>query len=787
MRYYRRVTVLLVSLLILITAPVGAQSKSGVTDRGRNIYEIDPYQGELFNLMPAEDVKRINQLLVSAESVGLISSISPDDQAALAVRGQDVGFVNIQNGDFVPLDVTDMEQYLPLAFYGYGGWAWADDTTLLSIGADTNEYDPISGTFPYVALLFDRQSGGTAAVPLAGLDRLSTPVSLAPNGKQLLTQIQYPTEDQQSTLHLKMRLPAAATLMPKYPVRFQQRLDALSSRTPGLRDRLQAQQLFNRYGDELAVNKVTGSLQIYDLVNDTTSDLRPLEAGIVPLNAVWSQDGANLALTFTGIFDYHADSTFSNRYGLDGALISEEAYRDATGNLPPDQNPFYQNNLIETYDLGTGENQVLRATESGKGALLVGVSWSTDNQTLLVQAFQPGRPAGRKYPIYGLQFIERSSFRFFNRNLEQVGSFDPPQFGATGSIYGECISPDELLFVSVTGTNIQPFYYNRASGEFRTLADRAGTYEGVYATRNSRQFVFTHSSYTTPPDLYTIQWDGKALNRLTWLNEELRVTLKAKEYPVSFQLANGQTRVGTLIQPADVPFPPKQRPVVVWQEGGPGGTMASGWGNQVERPYTLLPSFGLSLLIVPLAGREGYDAATYNALYDRTNFGQRDIDEQAEIVGQMIKQGWTRKGMVGITGCSYGGYFTWQSIIRYPDLYAAANPQCSLLDAAGEWMSGYATLMPYIEGLPPWANPEEYRKDSPIYNAGRIRAAVLTFHGAYDYLSVTSAENMHLQLVNQGVNAKMLKFVNEGHGIGTLETQIYAAQEQILWFRGNLK
>jgi dipeptidyl aminopeptidase/acylaminoacyl peptidase len=304
--------------------------------------------------------------------------------------------------------------------------------------------------------------------------------------------------------------------------------------------------------------------------------------------------------------------------------------------------------------------------------------------------------------------------------------------------------------------------------------------------------VFTHTSFTEPPEMYRVNWDGSALYRLTWVNEELRKASTSRQYPVSFTLADRKTYRGVLALPADAPFPPKNVPIVVYQEGGPGGSMINAWAAIVERPYALLPNFGIGVLMVPLAGRYGNGPQVYNELYDSANFGQRDVDQQAEIARQMISRGWTSQRKLGIVGCSYGGYFALQSTLRHPDLYAASNPQCSLVDSVTEWSRGYDALMPYLQGLPPWANPDEYRRDSPIFNASRIKTPTLTFQGTLDFLPITLGENTHLQIVNAGTPAKMLQFVGAGHGLvagnssalGTpAKYERYAAQEQILWFQ----
>ncbi|NTU78413.1 MAG: prolyl oligopeptidase family serine peptidase [Chloroflexales bacterium] len=183
----------------------------------------------------------------------------------------------------------------------------------------------------------------------------------------------------------------------------------------------------------------------------------------------------------------------------------------------------------------------------------------------------------------------------------------------------------------------------------------------------------------------------------------------------------------------------------------------------------------------------GPEPERFEALYEGSNYGQVDIDAQAEIVAQMRAKGWTSK--VGIVGCSYGGYFVNQSITRHPTTYDAAHTMCSLVDLFTEWSRGFPSLTPALEGLPPQAAVEEYRRDSPAYNAGRIRTPLLAFHGTDDFLPVTVMQNYMLQVINNKVPAKLLKFQGAGHGFLSVPPELsatyelYGAQEQIIWFR----
>jgi dipeptidyl aminopeptidase/acylaminoacyl peptidase len=786
-------TIVLALLVGLAQTNVRAEDKNGVIDQGRNVYLVDSSKGELHNLLPSEEVEKIKRLQTESRSSGILSPVSPDDQAALANFGDRLGFLNIQDGSFTPLDRRVFSgRFVPIiSLLGMTPWGWRDDRTLVGVGVESA--DPSGRDVNPALVTIDRLTGEVDGVALPRDLLMHMPVSLAPDGSRLLL-LDLPEPDEDMALNIvkaQVTWPHLATSAANaLPAALQHEAETFAAASAYGRRLLALRPLLAPGDDEeMVVVAKSTRLVIYNLADGGTHELRSFAPGIMLLGFAWSQNGARLAASFLGALDYSEQPTLRNRRPLDGALLSEQLYRDVTGNLPPAENPLLQRNTVEIFDLNGGGDKTLRAAD-GNGQLLRGASWSTDGQTLLVQAYQPGHLVGRRYPIYTPQFLESTSFRFYNFDLQEIGHINAPQLAAAND--GQFISPDEVLFDTLVGTNVRPYYYNRISGEFRSLSDRAGVYRGTRATRLSRQLVFQYTSFTDPPELYRLNWDGTALSRLTWANEELRQFSKTRQDPVTFQLANKQTRAGVLIQPADAPFPPRDVRIVVWQEGGPGIPMTNDWKANVENPYALLPNLGVAVLVVPLSGRIGLGPRAYSALYDKANYGQIDIDEEAQIVRQMIARRWTSKGKVGITGCSYGGYFTLQSLIRHPDLYAAANAQCAILDNVVEWSRGFAHLLPYIEGVPPWEADAEYQRDSPIYNAGKITTPLLTFHGTNDFLPITQNENMHLQLVNRNLPAKMLKFVGTGHGLvrnGEADQayELYAAQEQILWFRQYLK
>jgi hypothetical protein len=127
---------------------------------------------------------------------------------------------------------------------------------------------------------------------------------------------------------------------------------------------------------------------------------------------------------------------------------------------------------------------------------------------------------------------------------------------------------------------------------------------------------------------------------------------------------------------------------VVWQEGGPGGQMVNDFGASVEAPYSLLPNFGIPVMIANAAGRS----------------------------------------------------------VKTPRFYAAANPQCSLVDLMEEFHFGYVPFVSYLMGRSPTAEAAEYLRDSPMYGAKDIRTPTLLFHGTDDFLPLPLINNIHDQL-----------------------------------------
>lgn len=467
--------------------------------------------------------------------------------------------------------------------------------------------------------------------------------------------------------------------------------------------------------------------------------------------------------------------------------LSDPVNQDALGRTSPTDNLFLQQNEVKVYDLTASEPLLLQLKAGDDPAhLLAEARLSPTGDRLLVKYLEPGQLIGREFASY--LYPQRSYYRVLDLAGNPIATIADPALAGPLENTGEFITADTVLFSSAVGTNRHFFTYDLGTETLDRLPLPAGSVDPeswtVSADRETLFFAF--SAITQPPELFSMPLDGSAPpTQITQLNAEVAAVNKVQVNPVSFTTSNG-LREGFLVQPAGRPFPPTEEPMVFWQQGGPGFSMVNEFAVEVEMPFNLLPNFGISVLSVPLAGREGFGADVYRLQADGDNFGQVDIVEGVEVAAQVVGQRWARPDQLGISGCSYGGYFAAQAIAQQPEVFAAANPQCSLLDAFTEWQLGYSSLLSYLTGRTPMEAPEHYRQISPLYSADNITAATMIFHGSADFLQVDMARNFHDVIDSNGVPAMMYEFEGVGHSIFDITLQRTAAQLQVDFFREHL-
>ncbi len=754
LRKWGSLSLLLVLLLSLTLSPAEAA-----------LIPVNP--GQPTTISSKADAEKAARLQTYNQLASL-SPISPDDQAFLAVTlvgtTLDFGFLNINDGSFTPIKFP-ARPLLPLVT---PFWIDANNLVYLSVqGRDT------------VLVVANKQAGEikTTKVTLPGF-----PVGFSPDGSKLLVL----SLAKAATPKTEGFEEAVAVDPLKSPYDQKVRIrPSLNAGKPSWKDGLTAEErallaTFEQSDEFLQFASVPLALDAVDFNTGKLINVFTIPAGVSIPTITWSPDSSKLAMSRA--FDVGRIGQYSG-----GQRLTNLVVQDALGQLPPEKNPLLQGNSIDTFDFATNTPNVglIKATDNGGTDQVYAFSWSPDNQTLLVPALRPSRFQGRSYPSY--LSPESSYIRFYEASGKLTKTLDIEEINTPPTVIGEYnpvfVSQNEVMINIAKGSSNRIYYYNLASGEFRQLPIPDGNSGLMLPTNNSRQVVFLHSSFVQAPEMFRINFDGANLTQLTRINDKITATNKVRADAVSFTLANGQKRTGYLLQAADAEFPPKNVPLVVWQEGGPTVVMLNQWAANVENPFELLPNFGFAVLFVPLSGRYGFGPDFYKGLYNNDNYGKLDIDEMAEIVKQTVDRGYTSPGKIGITGCSYGGYFTSQSITRYPDLYAAANSQCTLADLFTEAQFDQTALIALVTGRTPTTDPDFYVKASPLFNAKKVKTPTLFFHGSNDFIPIETIVTFHDQILANGGSVNLMGFNREGHGLASRSNQLIAAQAQVNWFR----
>ncbi|MEM7647776.1 MAG: prolyl oligopeptidase family serine peptidase [Cyanobacteria bacterium P01_A01_bin.70] len=535
------------------------------------------------------------------------------------------------------------------------------------------------------------------------------------------------------------------------------------------------------------------ALRVYEETEDviylvSLRSLDRIEVGRLPSDLdlqppSWSDSGQQVVFVTSSIEerDLYERTPFS-------PTLADPVNQDALGRTPPEDNLFLQENTVKVYDLTQTEPLVLELDAmNGEAHLLAAASMSPGGERIVIKYLEPSTLGGREFPTY--LYPQRSYYQVFDLQGNLIDTIEDQILDGPLESTAEFVDEDTLVFNATVGTNRHFYTYEMGSATFNRLPLPEGSVglDSWQVSNVDEALIFAFSSVTQPSELFSIPLDGSAPpTQLTDINAEVTAINAVQSHPVSFATSSGP-REGILIQPAGAAFPPVDSPIVFWQQGGPGFSMVNEFAIEVEMPFNLLPNFGIAVLSVPLAGREGFGAELYRLQADDNNFGQVDIIEGVEIAAQLVGEGWARPNQLGISGCSYGGYFAAQTITQFPDVFAAANPQCSLLDAFTEWQLGYSSLLSYLTGLTPMEAPERYRQLSPLYGAGDVTAATLIFHGSNDFLQVDMARNFHDVIEQNDIPTMMYEFEGVGHSIFDIGLQRIAAQLQVDFFREHLQ
>lgn len=239
---------------------------------------------------------------------------------------------------------------------------------------------------------------------------------------------------------------------------------------------------------------------------------------------------------------------------------------------------------------------------------------------------------------------------------------------------------------------------------------------------NLKYFVDVAQTHDIPPvtRLYTI--DGRLVTELAKsdLTKFEALGLKKAEL-FKFRAADGQTELyGLLHFPSN--FDPNQKyPLLISVYAGP-ATNGARETFIIPNPIT---EFGFLLASLDSRSAGGRGKKFLDAIYQK--LGVVEIDDQAAGVKALSERPYVDGNRVGIFGTSYGGYASLMTILRYPNVFAAACAS-SPVTAWENYDSIYTERYMWI----PQENKDGYKDGNCMNYVNDLKGRLMIYYGTAD-------------------------------------------------------
>jgi dipeptidyl-peptidase-4 len=242
---------------------------------------------------------------------------------------------------------------------------------------------------------------------------------------------------------------------------------------------------------------------------------------------------------------------------------------------------------------------------------------------------------------------------------------------------------------------------------------------------DNRYVVDVYQTHDTPPATRVIDAaSGKVVADVAAsdLAKFDQLGLKKAEL-FTFKAADGQTTLYGVVQFPSNFDASRKYPVLVQVYGGPASP-----GNTARETFVTpspLAEYGFLVVNVDSRSAPGRGKRMLDQVY--LKLGQVEIDDMAAGVRSLASRPYVDAARVGIYGTSYGGYASVMSLLRHPEVYAAASAS-SPVTAWNHYDSIYTERYMWI----PQENKDGYEAGSAMTYARDLKGRLMLYWGTAD-------------------------------------------------------
>ena len=318
-----------------------------------------------------------------------------------------------------------------------------------------------------------------------------------------------------------------------------------------------------------------------------------------------------------------------------------------------------------------------------------------------------------------------------------------------------------LLFTVQERGSVRLYGAPIAGGKPSLIIEGTGSV-GAWSTHGN-QIAFALSTVSDLTQLY-IKTGDQSPEKLTDLNREILAGKRVEPVePFTFiSNDNKWTIEAFLTYPADF-RPDRKYPMIVQIHGGPHAQQ----GQQFNFKAQVYASRGWASLMVNYRGSTGYGQAFNDAVFADQN-GNEAQDVLYGVSAALRRHLWIDRDRLGIEGTSYGGQLSdW--LITQTTIFKAAIPTAGISNLISY---NYMTYYNQYEQMEWGAFPHQGNlmdvlwERSALKHVAKAHTPTMLVHGENDSdVPIAEAEQYYIALRDVGVDAIMVRYPREGHGV----------------------
>ncbi len=447
--------------------------------------------------------------------------------------------------------------------------------------------------------------------------------------------------------------------------------------------------------------------------------------------------------------------------------------------------PYYELPRTDIYTMSVtgGEPSKLTSFDMGAGAFTV----SPDGKQLafIASVSQPVRSYSQP-DLWVIDLASGAKPRNLTANFDfdiggGVGGDNVAPRGGGGSL--PVWSPDgrsiTMLYVKEGRANLGSF--NVASGKLSDVTTGNQAIVSYRAVPDASKFVLLISTPTRVGDLFWFDKSSVQPKQLTHINDELFSKLNLTEPEEVWYTSFDGKKIQTWVQKPPDFDPNKKYPLILNIHGGP----HAAYGFIFDHEFQWMAAKGYVVLYPNPRGSTSYGQEFGNII--QHNYPGDDYKDLMAGVDELIKRGYIDDKKMGVTGGSGGGLLTnWT--VGQTTRFVAAVSQRDIASWSDWWYTADFTLFqPSWFKAPPFEDPEDYKRRSPITYVNKIQTPLMFILGEADWRTPTGpgGEAMFRALKYRKIPTVMVRFPNESHELsrsGQPWHRIERLQHIVGWF-----